>query len=86
MNILKPYTGLIFSGRWEGIFAGESLNSGAWQRVAVIINESHVLLSGGNDSYAHAIAPLEDHTSFTSTVLGQILHTNSDSFIHLYNE
>ncbi|XP_047741049.1 protein crumbs isoform X1 [Hyalella azteca] len=61
--------------QWEGIFAGASLNSGAWQRVAVIINESHVLLTGGNESYAHAIAPLDDHTSFTSTVLGGAIAT-----------
>ncbi|KAF2366724.1 EGF-like calcium-binding domain [Trinorchestia longiramus] len=61
--------------QWEGIFAGEGLNSGTWERVGLIINDSHVVLTGREDSFVHPIAPVEGHTSFTTTVLGGAITT-----------
>ena len=65
--------------RWEGIFAGEGLNDGEWQRVRVSVNASHVTLAA-NDQLtvqpiaANAAAADGDapNTTFSMTVIGEL--------------
>ena len=59
------------SNVWQGIFAGSSLNNGNWQRVLLLINETNVVLVGGQDTYVHPITPENNHTTFTTTTMGK---------------